>query len=543
MSPRGNRILYLLFSPQDYFLLSAAATSESPASRSKVAQNFAWTALEMILLTLGTLAVGIAVARTIGPRRLAYFNYVYWLTTAGSLLGCMGIPGTTFKYMGELLGSGENGAARAVYRHTLRLQAMIAIVIASCGLVAVLLWGDPQYRLVSLLMVVSVVPQMLGFIPSQANRAAEDFRANTLASLGAEFLNMAGIVASLLLHWNLVGIAATILLCRTGEFIGKAAAVSRRQKGFPNIPLPEHLRRRMWNFTGLGTGLLLLQVIVWDRSDIIFLKWLATDIRQVAFFSISFTLADRLLQIPQAFGSAVGATQMAEYGRDRQKLFRITGVAGIYVLMAAMPMLVGAACLSAPLVSTIYGSQYLPAISVFTLVAILAIPKAVLAPAQSLLYSTEELGFLLKWGCLSGVVNIALDVLLIPHMGARGAALGNGLAQAVAAVGIWSRAFWRHPVRIDVKAALKVLAATLLMVAVVVPIARSGWPGPLKLVLGIAAGAVVYLSAIRIQRVFSREDRQRLVYVTMKIPKFVGRTAILLVNFIAPVPSTVEASS
>lgn len=523
--------------------LSTIAANPKPHSGARVAQNFGWTALEMALVTASMLIVGIAVARIIGPRRLAYFNYVYWLTTAGSLLGSLGIPMTTFKYMGELLGAGDTGSAKAVYRHSLRWQTLISVSVTLIGVVAVFVMGDREYRLVSLMMVLSVIPQMVAFIPSQANCAAEDFRANTMASLVAEIITVVGVVLSLVMHWDLVGIAATILLCRLSELVAKVIPVARRHKAFPNVALPEQLRKRMFSFTGLGTGLLLLQVVVWDRSDIVMLKWFSTDIKQIAFFSVAFTIADRLLKMPQAFGSAVGATQMAEYGRDRQRLFRITGIAGTYVFMAALPMLVGAACLSAPLISTVYGAQYLPAISVFAIVAIFAIPKAVLAPAQSLLYSTEDLKFLLKWGCLAGIVNVALDALLIPRMGATGAAFGNGLAQTFAAAGIWGRVLWRHPVKLNFAALLKVAVATIVMAAAVVPITLTHWANPVKMVAAVAAGALVFMSAVRLERVLSAEDRQRLVTITKKLPAKFRATARALVEFLAPVENVMQASS
>src|SRR4029077_18458746 len=116
-----------------------------------------------------------------------------------------------------------------------------------------------------------------------------------------------------------------------------------------------------------------------------------------------------------------------------------TSQAFTYVLIGALPILVGVTCIASPLVRFIYGAKYLPAIPVLVVVALFSIPKAVLTPAQTLLYSAEDLGFILKWGCVAGLADELLDIALIPHYGAIGAAWANGVAQTFAAVVIWSR--------------------------------------------------------------------------------------------------------
>ncbi len=202
----------------------------------------------------------------------------------------------------------------------------------------------------------------------------------------------------------------------------------------------------MFTFSGISTGLMILQILVWDRSDIIFLKILQSDIRQLTFFSLCFSIADRLMRLPQSFANALSATQMAEFGRDKNNLFKITSQAATYVLMAALPILVGVSCVASPLVSVVYGEKYLPAIPVLIVVSLFTIPKTMLAPAQTLLYSTEELWFILRWSLAAGLVNITFDLGLIPSHGAIGAAWANGIAQSVAAIAIWWRVLARYPV-------------------------------------------------------------------------------------------------
>ena len=340
-------------------------------------------------------------------------------------------------------------------------------------MVAVFTNVDPSYRLCSALLALSMLPNMIAFVPSQANSAAEGASLNTRGAFVGAIVYVLVVTASLLLGWNLVG---GIAHRRFGfgasprPLAVKLAPVLKSMKIVERVPLPAEIRKRMFSFSGLSTGLMLLQIVIWDRSDIVFLKLLQPDIRQLAFFSVCFSVADRLMRVPQTFANALSATQMAEYGRDKDRLFRMTSKASTYVLMGALPILIGVACIGAPFVRVVYGSQYLPAIPVFIVVALLSIPKAVLTPAQTLLYSAEDLGFVVKWGCAAAAINVFLDIALIPSHGALGAAWANGLAQSFAAISIWARVFVRYPVHIDKPVLLRLVAATVAMAVVVLGI-------------------------------------------------------------------------
>src|ERR1700676_1849406 len=447
--------------------MPAVSTAPERNNTKIIGRNFVFMGLEVVITLVVTLLTSVFIARAIGPTRLGYFNLILWLTSIACSLGSLGIPLTTFKYLGEFLGSGRRELARAVFFYNLRALTAIATTVMGISMIAVLTFVDSQYRLCSALLVLSMLPNMVTFVPSQANTAAENSALNTRGALVGAIVYIIAVTASLLLKWDLVGIASGILLSRCVELVVKIVPVLRSLGAVPRVPLPEEIRKRMFTFSGFTTALLLVQTVVWDRSDIIFLKLLQPDIRQLAFFSVCFSVADRLVLPAQAFASALSATQMSEYGRDKTSLFKITSDAFAYLMMGALPIMIGVACIGGPFIRGVYGSQYLPAIPVFIVVALLSIPKAVLTPAQTLLYSAEDLGFILKWGVVASLANILPNNLLFPSHGALGAAWANGVAQSFAALTIWGRVLVRYPVRIDKPVLLRLAAATVAMAIVV----------------------------------------------------------------------------
>jgi O-antigen/teichoic acid export membrane protein len=515
---------------------------ESNSSR-VVAANTVWGALEIVFGVAGMLVTTVGVARIIGPERLGYFSFIYWLTSMTTQVGSMGLPLATFKFTGEFLGSGDLGQARAVISRSLGLQAISAGVLVAAGAGLLLVAGDRAQLTMSLLLVSSMIPQMLAFVPSRANAACEDIGANTRADIAGVIVNVVLIWASLLLGWDLIGIAAAVLTSRSVETVLKLRSARRHYGVWPKARLRQETAHRLFAFSGKSTVLMLLNMMVWDRSDLVLLKFLNSDVRQITFFSSAFMVSDRLLAIPQALTGALSAKLIGEYGRNRERMIRLTGAAGRYTLLAALPMLAGAAALSSPMVRIVYGPQYVPAIAVFALVAAFAIPKSLCPPAQNLLYSTEELGFLLGITCASAVVDAAIDFALIPRFGAGGAAIGNGMAQALAAVLIWNRVFRRYPIEPDVKSILKIVAAAAGMLALVVPVSRSGLPAALQALVGVSVGAVAYCTLLRLFRALNAEDRGRLLGALTLLPR--GRKPVLwLVNWtIPPQPAEIAAAA
>jgi O-antigen/teichoic acid export membrane protein len=395
----------------------------------------------------------------------------------------------------------------------------------------------PEYRWVSIWLVIGVIPQVVTNIPSNANNARQDFRANAHGGFVGIILNAIIIFLSLHFGWGLLGVSVGVVISRTVEMLIKMLPVSIWLRSVRKIPMPSDLYKRMVSFSARGTGMMLLSIIVWDRSDVILLKMLQSDIRQIAFFSVSFSLVERLMILPQAFGRALSATQMSEFGRDSSRLLRITATAARYTLLGSLPLLIGSACLSAPAIRLLYGSQYVAAIPVFGLAAMFAVSKAMISPGNSLLYAQEDITFLLKWSCVSAIVEIIIDATLIPHHGAIGAAIGNGVAQGLAAAGIWTRVVRHFKVELDVHSLVRVAIATVIMAAGVLLGIHNIHSDVGRMILGPLLGAAIFIVALRLVSVLDTDDRVRLLSLTQRLPKALYLPVRTVVEFVAASPA------
>ncbi len=489
----------------------------SPDNTRTIAHNSFWFGLELLFGLVATFFTSVAVARIVGPDRLSYYQYMVYLTYVTMSVGSFGLPATTRKYMAEYLNRGEPGVARATYLATLKIQSGVALGLVAAALAVVLWRGDPRYRAASVLLVLAIAPRLVAYVPSQANNAAEVMRRNTGPSLAGGMVTTGLTIFSLLVGWDLVGLAAALLVGSLLECGLKLRSVERWLGGVAPGTVSPELRRRMFAYSGQGLALLLLNAVVWDRSDIVILKALNHDPRQITYFSIAFSVAERILIIPSSFVESLAATMMAQYGRDRARLKEMTVDGARYAMLVTLPLLLGIACVSRPLVLLLYREPYRPLIATLAIVAVMAIPKALVAAPTMLLQATERQGFLIVWGCLCGAVDVGLDILLTPRHGANGAAFANGTAQAMAALGIWIYAWRISDLELKLRDFGRIMVSGAIMAVAVLAFTRVA-PGYVGMFGSIAIGAAIWMIALRVTAALRPQDVRRFLSVGDQFP-------------------------
>jgi len=267
----------------------------------------------------------------------------------------------------------------------------------------------------------------------------------------------------------------------------------------------------------------------------VFLKNSSADIRQVAFYSVSFNITERLLVFSKVFGTATGAAMMAQYGRDSSRLQQLIGTSLRYLAIIACPLHLGLAAIAAPVMWIIYGGKYSAAVPALVIAACLGIPKAFLLPVQSSLSSWERQDLIIRWGLISGALNIALDFALIPQYGAIGAAIANGTTQTFSALVLWTVAVRLLKVRVPILPLIKIGAVSTSM-AIVVHFATLKLPAIPAAILAVIIGTVVYVILLRMVRVLGAGDYGRMLNLRAHIPSRAGRIFQAGLNWMIPTP-------
>jgi O-antigen/teichoic acid export membrane protein len=243
-----------------------------------------------------------------------------------------------------------------------------------------------------------------------------------------------------------------------------------------------------------------------------------SNARQLAFYSVVFNISERIRVIPGIFGSAVGPTILAQFGRDPARLNGIVSNSVRYLGLVILPVNLGIAVLSAPLIHVLYGSRYLESIPLMAIAMLLAIPKALLAPLNSLMGATENQHVVVRWTTGVAILNIALDFWLIRSHAAMGAVIANGVAQLVMAVALFLRAAKLLDLHFPLFPLAKIALSAAVMAVVIHLIPVDRWSPAAAIVAGSVGGTAVYLCMLRLTSSLEAQDGVRLEQLCGRVP-------------------------
>jgi O-antigen/teichoic acid export membrane protein len=472
--------------------------------RNSIFRNSFWYGLESAIESVVTLALSVIVARAMGPVALGYLIYFMFLTNLAFRFSATGPGAATRKFLAEYLGRDDRATARAVFFTMLRWHVRLGLAFAAVGSALVFAFVEQSQRLVALLVVASMIASIVNNVSSMANMAAENFARNVPASVFSLGLYAIAVLLTLTLHLGVAGLAGAFLLRRTVEMLMRLAPALRWARHLPVAPAPAHLARTMLRFSGQGLAVAGLAMIVWDRSELLFLRHFCR-IQEVTFYSVAFSVTETLLMLPNVIGAAVSSRLMAEYARSRSNFGTLASSSIRYIALLVAPMYIGLAAMSDTVVRSFYGPSYLPAIPVLMISLILSVPKAFSWFPNATLQSANRQGVMFRWMLVFAALNLVLDALLIPRFGAIGAALGNGLAQTIALTILAVTAVRVFDGRLP-WGSLGLTFGSAVAMGVIVNLALHYLHPVAGLVCGPILGFFVYLGLLRITGAFTGDD-------------------------------------
>jgi O-antigen/teichoic acid export membrane protein len=240
---------------------------------------------------------------------------------------------------------------------------------------------------------------------------------------------------------------------------------------------------------------------------------------EVAWYALAFGVAVTVMRLlPRSLSFVLPPLASGLYGADDRAGLRTLFDAGSrYLLILAAPLIAGGALLAEPLLTAAYGEAYVPAARAFPLLLLAAGFGAVGSVTASIQTGIERQDLVLKVALAATVVNVGLDLALIPRFGIVGAAAANAVAQVgavIAGIALTARVLdTPFPVRDCVRILSAAGGVGLLGFGVAHAVGGTG-----GLASGIAAAAVTYPLALGLTRALRRGDLERLHAVGRLLP-------------------------
>jgi O-antigen/teichoic acid export membrane protein len=401
-------------------------------------RNVLFSGSRLVVSAGGTICVSAIMARTLGPQNMGVYSYAMWIVGTLGILANVGLPAALTKYVSEFMGSGDKATAVRIGKKLLRTQLIAGLIVA--GLTACLWFFKTPYRSIIVLAAVMILLQALqqGFLAALAG--VQRFDRIAWISVYAALAQVASVGIAALLHSGVMGMLwATLAGLALGTWLSYRAVDNLLLKlsASPVLSKPEtrdtFLRIRKFSIT--ISYILLLDTIVWQRSEVLFLKWYST-LPQIAFYTLAFSIATKLSEVSGTFSSTLLPLYSESYGRNGLRdIGRVYVRALKYLQMVMVFPCLLAAAICTPLVELLYGSNYGPVVLPLQLLLVSLALTSIGVVGSPLLVGTEKQSFIAKYGTFVAVLNVALDFVLIPKHGAIGAAVANCTAQIVGVLG------------------------------------------------------------------------------------------------------------
>ncbi|MCI0503247.1 flippase [Candidatus Micrarchaeota archaeon] len=505
-----------------------------PDASKEVAKGSVWNIAGNLLFSLISFLYVLVVAWAVSPDDLGLYYLALSAVSLFAVIGDLGLGNSLGRYIPFYEGRNERG------KIPLLLKSGAAAVTASAVILMIVLWVSADLigsayddsRLANLIRLLAVHILLANWnkISSSFLQARRDMR-------GQQISQNAGNLAKLVFTSALIGMLGPTPAALIIGFI-LSVLVSTLASSFLSLgKLRDYPPSRGWfapreflrEIVAFGIALGMLQSFNLAISSVtrLMIGYLsASDATlAVATFSIAVSLSSVTLIFSSAIGSIFLPLMAKLYGNDdRGKMRDVTGTSQRWAFFLTIPLAIAIAVYSEEVLGTFYGSSYAWGGAALSIICIAMAIRSISAMLSLSLASMRAIRLTFMTSLVSGLINLALNLLLIPHYGIMGAAIAMA-ASAIAIVAMNSHyagklmgyAYPPSFIRL-VLCAIMALAVMALSKSVFNPFALA-FPGTIAesqyaakalslafLALGaLASGAIFALLALAL-KCFGRED-------------------------------------
>jgi O-antigen/teichoic acid export membrane protein len=472
-----------------------ADQEQQGAAARRVARNAAIRAVGEVIAKVGSLAFYIACARELGESGFGDFSFAVSFTTVLFLAAGFGTEELVAREVAR-----DRDRVHNYLTNVVALKALLSIAMALVAVAVMTIADYPDH--------VRYAVYIVGF-----GVCVESF-GRTWGSVFQAYERMEFISLTLILQRILTAIAGLIVLSAGGGLIGVSVVFAvtaviafavgtwtlRRYVVAPRWVVD---RSRWWPLVkaGLPIGIVSLLSVTLLKLDQVLLSFMSGgDNREVGLYGAAFRLIEATLFISWSFSAAMLPWLSRQaHGQPARLLggFELGEKALVAVLL---PIAIVFVLLAHPLIELVYGSQYEDSIASLQLLGAVTVFVGINEFAAMVLIARDKPGTSTRLLAVATLVNLITNLILIPPLGATGAALAalsSGVLLAV--MGIVILRVELGPIRLLRPYAGPAVAGAAMAIVIVAT-------GQSLVVGALAGGAAYALTLILFERVVFPDD-------------------------------------
>lgn len=468
-------------------------------------KNYLFNLLFYILNFIFALLLSVILARNLGATKMGQYSYLIWLMSTLALIFTLGLPKALTRFV-ALFNRKENNIIATLISRVLIFELKVSIIIALISLI-ILAISDLTDKTLYYIVLISFPILVLNNILSAAFQGLQKFKLNTQINLIILFFNLLLSILVLALDG---GVKELLIL---NLFIAGITLVTswfflRKNIKFNSPKLDSNSYSQIVKYTSSTSLMVFIDLIVLERSEILFLT-MFSSLEQVAFYSLAFGLVIRAMALLSGALSGVIMPKIAEYhgDADSRAITSIYYHTTRFLIFITFPLALGGIVVADLLINLLYGNTYLPMIPVLKILLISGGLIAIVAAASSVIYGIGRQNVILKIGIVLMIINLTLDLLLIPKFHAIGAAFATATAQVVGVLLGTFYIVYIKRMRFPWFPSLKVFAAAIFSAGLIFIIKSFLLVSPLiqLLILGLFF-ILFYLALLMVFKFFDKKD-------------------------------------
>jgi O-antigen/teichoic acid export membrane protein len=182
---------------------------------------------------------------------------------------------------------------------------------------------------------------------------------------------------------------------------------------------------------GISVGIASMLTFAYGRIDQILVFELAPDSADAGLYAAMYKILDNAGFVPMAVMTTLFPIMAALFPSDPQRLRRLMQVAIDYLTIVALGALALTIVAADPIVELLYGADYLPGASILPILFGAFIPICIGNVAGNMVIATDLQRRYIWFAALGLLVNVPLNIVLIPEFGIEAAAWITVLTEVI----------------------------------------------------------------------------------------------------------------
>jgi len=392
--------------------------------------NISYNTISNVISLLLGFILNIIIARILQPKQMGEYSYAIWLISFLSIVILLGVPNTLTKYISQFYK--EKNKIRFLFYFLVKI-VFLTFIFVSSGILIYLFISQKNFDFLIFVILGYTIASLNGILRSYVY-GIEDFKTITINTFITLFLQLILVITFLkkepssakMLEIYLFSLfISTIIFFISLKKELKEIFVSTATK---EMFLEKDEKKKITEYLVFISVLIIINMIVWERSEIFFLKIFSTS-EGLAFYSIAFTLGylpNKIL----TFGNVLLPRMSKFYAeKDFSKISVYYEQLTELVALLIIPIYIFVFIFASDIVKILYGESYLQVSSILRIIIFAGIISGIATVGSAFIQAVEKVDVSFKIGIFITVINIFLDFLLIPKYQSIGAAYANSISQ------------------------------------------------------------------------------------------------------------------